>query len=250
MTKTDDDIYFEIDFADGNGYRRISPDALNHIPQVLNEELDREMLLAAEQLEAKIRFIYGKRIREKNRGEGEKLRDRVFRAIKHHIDMTGESIGLGVFDVDQVRRDTSTPEDRVSRFSRSLFDMMEEGYSASKAYGFLPLDYAVELAQSAATRFEYSPTATARFLEYVKQKFAGKHGEGIMVEVFQPLFWTCEEFGDPIDYGIVPHSAWEGWHVLDTVRLPGDPSGEHWAMILVEKAMANATRKLQTMSGG
>ena len=260
VTTDGPDVFFELDLGDGV-WRRISPEVLEKLPGVIEEELFKLMREAAGALEQRVRAEYTAAMRRRPREQGESLRERIFSAIKSAVSLAeqseGRAVEVDVFDLDQVNRETSTPEDGRLVRGKSVFELVEEGYGKSKAYGFMPLDYAVNLAELAAEQFHYPAAASQRFVERIRQDFAGKHGEGIMVDVFRPLFHEFpaeaedgrDDFGTPFEFGIMPHSAWEGWHVLEKIGLGKDDSEQHWVVRLIEQAVKNAAKRVKSLTG-
>jgi len=256
------DVWFEMDFGDGKGYRRISIETVEKLQPVFIEELAKLMEGAASRLEYAIRIAYDSQMNSANdRVSGKSLKERILSAIYFQINQRSDGIELGVFDLGKVIAETSQPEDTVVG-GRSVFEMVEDGYEPSKAFGFIPHEYAIELAKSAALEHSWSQERTFAFVARVDQSFRGKEGEGIMVNCLEPLFHEFPSndtndkekyFGTPFDFGILPHSGWEGYHVLRDMggmlaTEDKDGGGRHWLEALMDRAVRNTAIRLEAMA--
>jgi hypothetical protein len=242
----DDDVFFEMDFGDGRGYRRITADQVERLGPNIEKAMEKELQRAGEKLEGLLREKYLVSIGERPRVDGaESLRDRVMAAIYAHVDRQSGGFTLGVFD-NQIA-EAEYPSDNV-KGDRSLFELLEEGYDGSKAHGFVPLDDALSLADECANDLDLPDSARANLKGHVAEAFQGKHGEGIMVDVFnEPLFFAYPEFGTAFEHGYLPHAGWEGWGVLaDPSVLPDERTkyGSQWIDDLFKRSVTNAAVKL------
>jgi hypothetical protein len=100
----------------------------------------------------------------------------------------------------------------------ALFEHGGVGYHhGSEKYGFIVIERAVELAEGAADLYEMPDNQKADFVAYVQEVFAGRHGEGIMVELDQPLFFAYPDYGTARDLGVSPHGGFKPWNtIIDT----------------------------------
>ena len=253
-------VWFELDLGDGKGYQKISLDVLDKLGPIYEEELTKLLQQAAERLEYSIRNEYDIRMASMGgTSDRESIKDRIFAAIYSAVELIkGDSVDMGVFDLGKAITDTSRPEDNPTG-GRSVFEILEDGYRPSQAYGFMPHDYAVELARQAALSHHWSQERTEVFVERVDTAFRGKTGEGIMIDCFSPLFHEFPAtdsndpekfFGDPYDFGIIPHSGWQGYNVLrdmpGMLGAIGSDTGEfHWLDAVMDQTAKNAAARLR-----
>ncbi|MCL2641674.1 MAG: hypothetical protein FWD53_12570 [Phycisphaerales bacterium] len=236
-----------MDFGDGKGFRLINACALERLPNIFEEEVAKVLHQAAEIMVGQIWSMYQAVIRERPRKEGTPIKDVIYRALQQQVAIAGPVIEMDVFNLEYARRETQGPE--WGKSTRSIFEALEEGYSVRHPWGFMPLDLANHLAERAS--FMLSESKRAAFKARIAEAFAGRHGEGIMVLVDKPLFYETPDFGTPLEFGILPHSGWEGWHVLKKISGPNlarraAGRGEsHWLLDLLDHAMAQTVRRIQ-----
>ena len=238
-----------MDFGDGKGFRPISIDALERLPDIFEEEVAKVLSKAAEIMVANIWSMYQAVLREKPRKEGTPIKDVIFQALQKQVEIAGPVIEMNVFNLEYARQKTQGPE--WGKSTRSIFEALEEGYSVRHPWGFMPLDSAIHLAERAA--FMLSEHKRSEFKARIATAFAGRHGEGIMVLVDKPLFHETPDFGTPLEFGILPHSGWDGWHVLEKVSGPNQARaaagrGEsNWLLELLDHAMTQTIRRIQNI---
>jgi hypothetical protein len=214
--------------------------ALEKLPQFLEEEIDKVMVAAAERIESSLRDLYERVIRERPRKEGESLKKVVMDSLHHMVDSVGGVVQVGVLDEGEAESRTSG--EAFGTDVRGLFHILEEGFGPSEEWGFCPLDLAKDLASKAAEEGGHTPQQIKEFVNEISEKFSGRHGDGIMVDVTKPLFFKFPDFGTPLEHGILPHGGWEGWHVLDTQK---DPTRGHWIYTLLDQAADKAAQRLR-----
>jgi len=244
------DVTFEIEFGDGV-YVALTPTMLDHLPRVVEDEIGNLLKRVAERMAWMLRDKYQTLIRERPRDEGESLRDQVLQAIVTGFQRRVGTVEVGVFDLGGVERKTRT----AGHGDRSLFEIMEEGYESSGPYCFVSLEAAQHLAQDCADQLHLSDKRREELLNYVNEKFRGRHGEGIMTNCFTWLFVGYPEFGTPFEHGFLPHPGWEGWNVLSEADGPlaaqavgtGMKGGMNWMDALLAQAFANAGKRLKAM---
>ena len=240
-----------MEFGDGH-WQKIGPETFRRLPELFSEELEKVLREAAVKLEVQLRTLYAVTVRERPRNEGEHLKEIIFKAITSAVGRSGEVVDLGVFNLSFAEEATHNETFGTAQSRRSLFAIMEEGSDPSLTHGFIALDEALHLARAAAAEAHLPEEQLGEFLAYVQEQFAGRHGEGIMVEVTRPLFYRFPEFGTPLEHGVLPHPGWEGWHILDT-RADGSArsgaartEGSHWIGMLLEKAVQNTAKRVQS----
>jgi hypothetical protein len=223
----------------GGNPTAVSLESLERLPEILEEEIDKVMVAAGERIESNLRELYERVIRERPRKEGESLKKVVLESLHHMVDKVGGVVKVGVFDEGEAEANTSGQE--FGADGRGLFHILEEGYGPSEEWGFCPLDLAQDLARKAAEEGGHNPQQVQAFVDEITEKFSGRHGDGIMVDVAKPLFFKFPDFGTPLEHGILPHGGWAGWHVLDTQE---EPKKGHWLYSLLDEAADRAFRRL------
>jgi hypothetical protein len=194
---------------------------------------------------------YTELIRKRPRTEGQSLRDRVLSAIVSGVNLRVGEIEVGVFDLGKIERQTMSE----GAGDRSLFEIMEEGYDTTMPYGFIPLPAAVHLAEVCANEFKLKSPDRSEFISHVREAFSGRHGEGIMVNVFAPLFFRYPDFGTAFEHGFLPHGAWDGWNVLTEIDGPlgaraaaKGGNNKNWILLLLDEGFRNAGTRLKAMA--
>lgn len=238
-----------MDFGDGRGFREVSVNVLEKIPDIFQQEVTKVFNEAADIMLKDIWASYRTVVRAHPRVAGESIRDVIVRALEKEVVQVGPVVQLGVFNLELAREETSGEEWDIKR--GSVFEALEEGYETKYPWGFMPKKFAEKLADRAAL---FLPEGQRlEFKIRISNAFFGRHGDGIMVNVEEPLFFDVPEFGTSLEFGIVPHPKWEGWHVLDKINGPGHArvaaaNGEdHWLLALLDKAMANTLRRVHTI---
>lgn len=245
----DDDVWFEMDFGDGQ-YQKIGPETLEKLPELFEEELQKGLEKIAEKLETNLRTLFREVISERPRKEGKSLRRVIYQGLSHEVGKYADSVDMGVFKLEQVREQTTGPEYGTSN-QRSLFDILEEGYGPSDEYGFVGLEQAMDLAMEAIHVSALSEKQAEVFSRHIQKVFSGRHGDGIMVKLRMPLFYQLPDFGTPLEHGILPHAGWAGWHILDEVdgpdaaRISAKEGTPNWILTLLDKAMKQTARRLK-----
>jgi hypothetical protein len=243
----------------GDGaYRALSPDALQKLPDYFAEEFEAALNAAGEKMLANLRALYERVVRERPRFEGARLRRVIMQAMSDYVARYGDQIELGVFDLEFVKTTTHSELYGTEKQPRSLFEILEEGYGPNDEYGWCPHDLALELAEQCLNVLGVPHVNDADqrsdFLIYVDNAFFGRHGDGIMVKLTEPLFYRFPAFGTPLEHGILPHAGWAGWHVLD--QAGNTPNGGgfnvatgevHWMTEAIEEAMKKAAQRVQSI---
>jgi hypothetical protein len=188
-------------------------------------------------------------IRDRPRTSGQPIKDVIAKSLRKAIMISGPVIELGAFSLEVAKEETTGPE--WGKTQRGVFAALEEGYEVKFPWGFVSLEEATHLADQAA---EMMPAdKRAEFKAHVAKAFTGRHGDGIMVKVTEPLFFEVPEFGTPLEMGFLPHGKWEGWHVLEKISGPNQArkaaadDEPNWLLALLDKAMANTIRRVQTI---
>ena len=244
-----DTLWFEMDFGDGKGFREVSLNVLEKIPDLFDEELTKVLQQAAEVMLQDLWAMFRSVVRNRPRVEGANIKDVIVKALEQEITRVGPVIALGVFNLELARQETSGPEWDIKR--GSVFEALEEGYEVRYPWGFMPKKLAERLAEEAAQMLPEGQRLD--FKVRISNAFFGRHGDGIMVNVEEPLFFEVPEFGTPLEFGILPHRQWEGWHVLEKISGPAHARAaaaqgeDHWLLALLDKAMANTLRRVQTI---
>ena len=235
---------------------RLSPVALEKLPEYFAEELEKALNEIGAKMLSNLRALYETVIHERPRNEGQDLRDVIMRGMTDYVERNGDVIELGVFNLSFVKETTHSESYGTANQHRSLFEILEEGYGPNDEWGWCPLELGMVLAEEALDK-ERVPKVSeddqrATFLSYVAKKFQGRHGDGIMVKLEDPLFLRYPDFGTPLAHGIMPHAGWKGWHVFDNKgNLPADGgfnrlTGEvHWMTTAVSDAMTKAAKRVQ-----
>ena len=245
-----DNVTFEMEFGDGV-YVPVTDAVVRAIPAMVDTELKRVLLRVANRMAEMLRDRYADVIRSRPRTEGRSLRDRVLDAITAGVALRVGEIDVGVFDLGKVERQTQDE----GAGDRSLFEIMEEGYDTAMPYGFVPLPAAVHLAEACAAAFDLKDEQRAAFVAHVREVFAGRHGEGIMVNVFAPLFFWFPDFGTAFEHGFLPHGGWDGWNVLTQIdgplgaRAAAKAGGQNWILLVLEEGFAAAGKRLKALAG-
>lgn len=246
---TGDDIWFEMDFGDGD-WQELDPGDLESFEPYFQEELRKSLEAAAEKIATNLRGLFQEAIHEQPRKEGDGLKTVLMQALTREVWLTAEGVNMGVFQLEKVQAETTSSE-YGTQGQRSLFDIMEEGYGPSDTYGFIYLETAMELATQALHISSLSEKQGEEFMRHVQKAFAGRHGLGIMVQLKAKLFFRIPEFGTALEHGVLPHAGWQGWHILDEVDGPDNAkqaanSGTpNWLLTLLEKAMIRAAKRLK-----
>lgn len=244
-----EDIWFEMDFGDGD-WQELDPGDLESFVPYFEEELSKALETAAEKIASNLRGLFQEAIHERPRKEGDNLKNVLMKALTREVWLTTEGVNMGVFELEKVQAETTSAE-YGTEGGRSLFDIMEEGYGPNDNYGFIYLETAMDLATQALHTSSLSESQGEDFMRHVQKAFAGRHGIGIMVNLKEKLFYRIPSFGTPLEHGVMPHAGWAGWHILTEVDGPTDArqaahSGTpHWLLTLLEKAMKRAAKRLK-----
>lgn len=238
---TDFDCGFEIDW--GQGYVPLQRAHLTNFQKVFQAEIMALLHVLADKFADEFRDIFEKEIRERPRLGNKSLREIILGALTKQVGESRGIVTLGVFNLREAKEKTTGRE--FGTRNRSLFDIMEEGFEPSSAWGFCERAYALELAQEAIDRGFISQEHATGFLIDVDNAFFGRHGDGIMVNVKAPLFFRIPDFGVPLEYGILPHGGWAGWHALDMFKNMNQDSD--WIETIIDAAMKSTAQKVQTI---
>jgi len=253
MNDSEEWCWVEISFADGTS-GRLRPEALDQLPEIFAAEFALALAQVGEQMMANLRDLYLRVVHERPRNEGEAIQKVIQKGIEDYVVQHGDDIELGVFNLEAVRSGTHNEAYGTEDQPRSLFDILEEGYGPSDEYGWCGKDLAMNLAHVCLDEMHVPSNQHQAFLADVETNFAGRHGDGIMVKLAEPLFFRFPDFGTPMVHGIVPHAGWDGWHIMDgKASLPGRGgfnrlTGEvHWMVDAINQAMKKAVQKVQTI---
>src|ERR1035437_2296400 len=128
-------------------YERISLDALVKFPEYFAEEFEKALERIGEKMLSNLRVLYETVIHERPRQEGESLRDVLNRGMKDYVERSEGVVELGVFDLAFVKTATHSEAFGTEKQSRSLFEILEEGYTPNDEWGWCPLELAMVLAE-------------------------------------------------------------------------------------------------------
>ena len=237
--------------------RRIAPDDLQELPGAIRLQVNAVAEQIKERLVRSLRRQISQEVRGRDlnpdyqKGGGQQLMVHINQALANsRIDRAGGEVMILVFDLlhmDLATRD----EGRWTEGEGWFMKRIREGSAGTRtghsyAYGFIKLDMALQLAQEASSHDKESERQ--KFLTYVRVNFAGRHGEGIMVGLDNPLFFTRPNFGTARDHGVVPHPGYIRWTFLkdvdatDNARDAARNGGQHWILDLLERAVSKGMR--------
>jgi hypothetical protein len=205
------DIQILFDPEGGFNGSPISMTTFTDILRITSEEISKEFIKLAAAYKGDLIHLYSKAFRDRPRREGMGLRAAILEAIakqQTEVGQAGEA-ELGVFDLEEARRNTSGPEYGFKRNDGNLFDLAEAGSDGTPGYikgnplyGFVSQRVAVKLAYRAARwaklKRGWDDGAVAAFVERIKEAFGGRLDDedaGIMVPLLMPLFIALPAWG-------------------------------------------------------
>lgn len=181
--------------------KEVDADKIRQLPEKIRTSIAGRMVTLAENLLDDLWWGYLKAIRVRPRLEGEHLLDRLRKAMQKTVNSPERQVWVGMFELGML--DRMTRNEGRSTQDKGWFMNLEDGHGdtprhGSKDWAYVDLDRAVELADDAANHLKLDATRRAKFVADVKEKFAGRHGNGIMVQLDEPLFFDFPEYGrDP-----------------------------------------------------
>jgi hypothetical protein len=183
------------------GFRRgrvISPENLLNLPNVIRNNLAEGMKSFGSDMIANLIQGYVRAIRVRPRIEGEHLLERLKSAMTMSVNTPQREVWIGVFELSVI--DKLTRNEGQETEQQGWFINLEDGHGdeqkhGSKDFYFIELDYAVLLAEEAADEMHLEAGDRAKFVADVNDRFKGRHGEGIMIKLDEPLFWEYPQFG-------------------------------------------------------
>ena len=212
----------DIDFVlnTGGGDIPVTPTQLRNSGNILLIEVRKQMKVMANALITVLKRMYVEH--DRTRVDGAPLLSHAVEAgLRSELEYIGADklpeLEMRFMDLQAIR-DESTTEGY--RGSISLFDLVEPGNNRvyrSLWYGFLPYDFAKELAEECIRRMRLSDSDAEEFRGYVADRFGGKHGEGIMVKLDIPLFMRYPTFGTALEHGVKPDGGFTAFNIFHDV---------------------------------
>jgi hypothetical protein len=223
--------------------RLIDPEKLLKLPDVIRRNVEDGIRKMGQDVLDDLRFGYARAIRERPRREGQHLMQRLMNALNMTVRTPQRDVWVGVFELSVIDRLTRN-EGRGTQ-DKGWFLNLEDGRGeerkhGSKYFAFVELEWAVKLAEEAADRMKLQPTERANFLLDVGEKFKGRHGEGIMVNLEEPLFFQYP------NYGHVPgdeHGRGKARNLIGRHGHPGYP-----ALDVLEKVSRDYTKEMKEVA--
>lgn len=248
------DAFIEFTMDVGGRSVPIDPGKLSLIGDIYMQEIEKALDRAGKvYLKALRRKMYTE-IRQRPRIEGQPLMRRLASAMKISLTNTSSpgapgELHLGVFDWNAIQKATSRPGDDIGMPGWfSLFEDGHEGFDhGSDKFGFIEVDRAVELAERVAELYRMPDGQKDEFVDYVRDAFAGRHGEGIMVELNQPLFFAYPDYGTARDLGVSPHGGFKAWNTIKKATGPdsAEPGGTDVLSRALTSALKNTHQRLR-----
>jgi len=225
---------------------------MRQVGRVMMQFLKFELEKIAAEMVARLRRLY--QVHKRQRIDGEpSLQERLAHALYQEtvlIDRGGgvPDVQMSLFNLEQVYRRTSNRGKGDPAYP-GWFALFESGYQGrmgeSRVYGFLPLGQALALAQQAGERLNLDAGDKQNLLQYVQDRMAGKHGEGIMVALHEPLFFAYPEFGRAEKF-VEPHEGFNAWNIYRQMITEARAGGYHPVKQAMERARARTLQWLRT----
>lgn len=247
-------VHLELDGQDTG--RLVDLNKLPRLAGYLDTSLVRSVKQIQKELRKKVLDGYRKLFYERPRTEGEHLRRRLLKALAiQSVTSDSDSIEMLLFDLDMINRLTMN-EGRGTE-KTGWFFFFEDGH-VGRAHGgrrtqhaFIPLKVAIMLAEEAADWKNLNQSEKADFLVDMRKAFQGRHGEGIMVDLDDTVFYRYPEFGTWRDRGFTQtHPGYEAWNYLyhnsefGQATAAGRSGGSHWITDSIHKAVTDAVGKV------
>lgn len=177
-------------------------------------------------------------------------------ATKLEYIPNGEIPELQAYAFDLEEAYAKTQARNVHQPHGSWFGLFEDDHDGrrhgSRWYGFLALDHALRLADQCADQlFPDKPGQRADLKNHVRENMAGRHGEGIMVRLGEPLFFAYPEFGTALGHGVEPHPGFTAWNIYMSL-LNGPrfaPTGPYNPSAALGRAIQSAGRRINQGEG-
>ena len=191
---------------------------------------------------------------ERPRVEGEPLLERMMSAMRPNLRQYGpngtDHTVLHFFDLDKIAALTMNEGDRTK--NRGWWEFFNDEHAGeahySTEFGFLPLEYAKELATECAVAMKLTQGEATDLMVYVEQHFGGRHGQGIMVKLALPMFNDYPDFGKAGKF-VKPHPGYKSWELLNHVfsQITGGTGeglgGGNWIGKMIDDAFDQAEKK-------
>lgn len=224
------------------------PEGLIRAPAMIHAALADALEVYADDIAADLLNRYTAILRgSRRRADGRMLIDAIRQAMDTLVKRNTKSLRMQVFHYRHVER--ATRNDGQGTESVGWFAFFEDGHRGldhgSDQWTFLSLYGdtetvgAMDLAERCARELDLPSDERSEFLAYVKEHFAGKYGEGIMVNLDRPLFFKYPRWPEDPDRIFTPegeevrsqqftparavlgglgHPGFEAWNILEQTR--------------------------------
>jgi hypothetical protein len=211
--------------------RMVSVNSLLQLPVILAEEVESALIKISTTVLTEIERLYLTVSQPGTRYDGTPtLASRLKLALTREVATAGAGIisevEMATFSVETIRRLTGNREEGEPVYG--WFSLREDGSSSrrhgSNIYGFLSVEHATSLAEHMGS-MGLSSEKVAELKQHIVENMSGRHGEGIMVKLDEPTFFSYPEFGTAAENGVKPHPGFISWN-LYRHYIHGNPAGE------------------------